>query len=220
MQIEKRLWLPQAMGLLPNADDKIIHKGCGDRPSLFIKNDPDKYWCWCHRCHSGGWYDKEVPRIKQKMSIKTGWMPEEMIPVIQAVVEQPYNFRDLFDRFNLAPYVTLLQFSPDTKRIYFPDESKSYLGLDATFKANARFYSPLGRNLCVSSKGNDGRLLVTSNLVGYLESVRTGTSSILVMNSGGERSALALLSEHADSYTDVKLDRLRPAFVRDVKPFL
>ena len=219
-RIPDRLWLVQAQGLLPGADDKIMHKGCGDRPSLFIKNDDDKYWAYCHRCRGTGFKDKQVPRIKQKVSAKTGWMPEKLEPLILAIVEQPYNFRDLLERFGLAHYVTLLRFSPDTKRVYFPDESESYLGLDATFKANARFYSPVKRNLCYYFKSGPGVLVVTGRLADYLDAVYRGCDAILVMNVAAEKAALAALIERADQYSAVNLRNLRPAFVRDVRPFI
>lgn len=219
-RIEDRLWLAQAQGLLPGADDKIIHKGCGDRPSMFIKNDSDKYWAYCHRCRGTGFKDKQVPRIKQKVSAKTGWMPEEMTPLILAIVEQPYNFRDLLERFGLAPFVTLLKFSPDTKRVYFPDESQSYLGLDATFKANARFYSPVKRNLAYWLKAGSGPLLITGSLAGYLASIYRGIDAVLVMNPAAEKAALAALIPVIDRYSRVNLLCVRPEFKRDVKPFM
>ena len=219
-KIPHRLWLAQAQALLPGADDKIIHKGCGDRPSLFIKNDADRYWCFCHRCRSDGFKSKEVPRIKQKLATKTGWKPDTMQPIVQAVVEQPYNFRELFQRFELAPFVSLLKFSPETKRVYFPDESASYLGLDATFLANARFYSPVRRNLAVHIQGGSRYLYVTSSLATYLEAVHTGASAILSMNKEADKMAVSLVATYAEQYERVFLLKIGDELRRNLQPFI
>ena len=218
--IEPRLWLAQAQALLPGADDKIMHKGCGDRPSLFIKNDDDRYWAWCHRCRRPGLKLKQVPRIKQKLATKTCWMPETMQPIVQAIVEQPYNFRDLFKRFDLAAYITLLKFSPETKRVYFPDDSGSYLGLDATFLANARFYSPVQRNLAIRIQRSAGTLLITGSLAGYLAQVASGGDAILVMNRAAEKAALAGLVNYMDLYDRFTFMQVREQFRRECSPFV
>lgn len=220
-RIPERLWLAQAQGLLPGADDKIIHMGCGDRPSMFIKNDDDKYWAYCHRCRGTGFKDKQVPRIKQKLATKTGWKPEKLMPLVHAIVDEPYNFRDLLSRFNLAPYITLLKFSPDTMRVYFPDDSESYLGLDATFKANARFYSPVKRNMCKRIKNRSGNLYLTSHLDVYLEHCANSHDVILVMNRRAEVSALAEVSRIGGEYENVVLGKsLRKEFRQDLYPFI
>lgn len=219
-KIEHRLWLAQAQALLPGADDKIIHQGCGDRPSLFIKNDSDRYWCYCHRCRRDGVKSKEVPRIKQKLATKTGWKPETMHPMVQAVVEQPYNFRELFQRFELAPYVSLLKFSPETKRVYFPDESASLLGLDATFLANARFYSPVQRNLAVTVQGGARNLYVTGSLAAYLEAVHTGAGAILTMNKAADKATASLVATYADKFESVILLKLHDNLRRELMPFI
>lgn len=218
-KIEKRLWLSKAQGLLPGDSDKIVHAGCGNRPSLFIKNDDDRYWCYCHRCRGDGFHLKQNPRIKQKLSSKTGWFPKEIVPIVQAVVDEPYNFRELFERFEIAPYVSLLTYSPDTKRVYFPDSSGSYLGLDATFLANARFYSPVRRNLAVSIQGAGSNLYITNNLAAYLEAVHYGDSAILTMNKKADAATVALVANHACTNRVVLL-RVSDLLRRDLAPFI
>lgn len=214
--IEPRLWLNQAKALPVGSTDKIIHKGCGNRPSLFIKNDDDTWWCYCHRCRTPGQVNKANPRVKQKLAQKTGWMPDKIIPMMEAVVSEPYNFRDIFERFKLAPYVSDLRFSPDTKRIYFPDESDSYLGLDATGLANARFYSPHKRAMATYRVGAAGVVHVTGELAAYLENVRNGVGSVLVMNRAGEDAALAALSGNPDAQIVIG-KYLKDQFVRSLR---
>lgn len=214
--IEPRLWLNQAKGLPVGSSDKIIHKGCGNRPSLFIKNDDDSWWCYCHRCRAPGQVNKSNPRVKQKLAEKTGWLPDKLIPLMEAVVSEPYNFRDIFERFNIAPFVSQLWFAPDTKRIYFPDESHSLLGLDATGLANARFYSPHKRALAYCNLRSAGSVLVTGELAAYLEAHRGGIGAVLVMNYAGEKAALAALSQVEDAQIIIG-KYLKDTFVRSLR---
>src|SRR5699024_9809030 len=174
--IEPRLWLSEAKSLPVGHDTKIVHRGCGDRPSLFVKNADDKYWCFCHRCHGGGFQEKTLQRVKQKLAQKTGWIPADIIPLVEAVVSEPYNFRETFDRYGISKYVTLLKFARDTKRIYFPDVSGvtariylpyvsgSFLGAVATGQANARFSAPLTRNVAVYHGNNLDSVIVPGSL--------------------------------------------------------
>lgn len=218
--IEERLWLPQARILPIGGDGKIIHRGCGTRPSLFIKNDPDKYWCFCHRCHGRGHAVKGHPRVKMKLPTKTGWVPQEQIPLLSAIVKEPYNFTELFSRFPISRYVSILTFSPDTKRIYFPDESGSLMGLDITGQANARMYSPYKHNMAVYTGGSEVRLVITGNLVEYLAMVYQKHACILVYSSNGEKPALAALSLIYGNYASIVTGLgLSDKFKRDIRPF-
>lgn len=193
--IEPRLWLATAKGLPHGGSEKIIHVGCGSRPSLFVKNDDDAWWCYCHRCRKGGNVDKSNPRVKQKLAPKTGWYPKEIIPLVDAVVSEPYNFREVFERNRITQYVTSLTYAKDTMRIYFPDDSASFLGLDVTGKANARFYAPTRRAMALRDVGNPAGVLVTGSLSHYLEACAGGlTGAVLVMNKEAENAALAALS--------------------------
>ncbi|QQM15458.1 putative DNA primase [Kosakonia virus Kc318] len=217
-RIEKRLWLAQAKSLPVGCDDKIIHKGCGERPSLFIKNDDDKYWCFCHRCHGGDFQPKVMQRVKQKLAPKTGWVPEDIIPLIDAVVSEPYNFREIFERYRISSYVSILRFARDTKRIYLPDSSGSLLGLDATGQAIARFYSPHKRSLAVFYGDDSPGLLVTGSIEEYLGRCKSNASSILVMNRAAEKAALAELSK--GRYLHLYEGKfLKDRFIRDLRMF-
>ena len=216
--IEPRLWLSEAKSLPVGHDTKIVHRGCGDRPSLFVKNDDDKYWCFCHRCHGGGFQEKTLQRVKQKLAQKTGWIPADIIPLVEAVVSEPYNFRETFERFGISKYVTLLKFARDTKRIYFPDVSGSFLGLDATGQANARFYSPLKRNVAVYHGNNLDSVIVSGSLEEYLSACKMNLTAILVMNRAGEKTALAELSKIPDAHVHTG-NYLKDRFLRDLRMF-
>lgn len=218
--IEPRLWLTTAKGLPCGQSEKIIHVGCGQRPSLFVKNDEDSWWCYCHRCRQKGHVAKSNPRVKQKLATKTGWYPKEIIPLVDAIVSEPYNFREVFERNRITKYVTHLSYAKDTQRIYFPDESDSFLGLDATGQANARFYAPTRRAMAVHNVRCPDGVLITGNLPQYLEAVTLGvTGAILVMNKEGEKAALAALSEHPP-FKLFMMDYLTDQFKRSLNVFL
>lgn len=218
-RIEDRLWLPQARSLGVGQSDKIIHKGCGNRPSLFIKNDADRFWCYCHRCRGDGQREKVNQRVKQKLSTKTGWRPETLIPLVDAIITQPYNFQDILARFRIAPYVSSLTFSPDTKRIYFPDDSGSLLGLDATGLANARFYSPERRSMAAKYGSGTGFILITDSIERYLDAVRSERrDAVLIMNKEAGKAALAALSERYHTYKLWEFaGRLPEQFLKDIR---
>lgn len=217
MTIEARFYLSKARSLPQGSSEKIVHVGCGARPSMFVKNDDDSWWCYCHRCRDGGTTDKSNPRVKQKVSEKTGWIPDKTIPLVDAVMEAPYNFTVIFERFGVAPYVTLCTFSPDTQRIYFPDESGSLLGLDSTGKANARFYSPHRRAFAMAGVSDACDVLVTGDLKTYLQTVAWGGGAMLVMNTEGEKAALAALSADGIERKIIIGKYLKPQFTRSLK---
>lgn len=221
-KIEYRLWLEQAKSLPVGSDAKIIHKGCGSRESLFIKNEEDSWWCFCHRCKGSGRKDKTLQRVKMKLPSKTGWKPDKLIPLVEAVASEPYNFSELFRRFGLAPYTSLLTFSPDTRRIYFPDDSGSLVGLDATFEATARFYSPYKRGLATWFNPASNRLVVVAHVTDYLAAVHAGMSAVWITNGAGAKAALAEVSNNCTTHTHiytVGIKRDGPIY-RDFKPFL
>lgn len=221
-KIEYRLWLEQAKSLPVGSDAKIIHKGCGSRESLFIKNEDDSWWCFCHRCKGSGRKDKTLQRVKMKLPSKTGWKPEKLIPLVEAVASEPYNFSELFSRFGLAPYTSLLKFSPDTRRIYFPDMSDSLVGLDATFEATARFYSPYKRGLATWFNSSSDRLVVVAHVTDYLNAVHSGMSAVWITNSVGAKAALAKVSTASNSHRLVYTKGIMPhgPLYRELKPFL
>lgn len=192
--IEPRLWLHAAKAVPVGGSDKIQHKGCGDRPSLFVRNDEDKYWCYCHRCRDTGHVSKTNPRVRVKVPSKTGWYPKQIVPLVEELVKDPYKFRDSLSYNHLHPYTSLLTYGVDTGRIYFPDESGSYLGLDVTGKANARWYSPTGSYLLASLKG--GNLLVNKSLVDYLERVKSGASAVYLHKDSASDKAKSLILGH------------------------
>ena len=217
--IPDRLWLAVAKGMPVGDSAKIIHKGCGNRASMFVKNEDDRWWCYCHRCRDSSSVMKKLQRIKQTAGKKTGWMPDTLVPLLQAIIDEPYNFKELFTRHDISRYTSLCTYSPETKRIYFPDESASYLGLDATLQANARFYSPKGRAMATSCGDTTKPLVVTQYIGAYLSAISGGYPAVVVMNKAAHQPALAEVS--CMDYTGIicKDERspLPPQFINSIK---
>lgn len=207
--LETRHWLPYAEMLAAGESDKVPHVGCGDRPSLFVMNDFDSYWAYCHRCRCSGRVDKQYQRIKMKAPDKTGWYPKEIQPFIKAVVGNPRQFSDMLKRTGLAKYVTLLDYSADTMRVYFPDDSGNYLGLDVTGQAQARWYAPTKCAVMYHKGGPE--VYVTQSILNYLEAVRAGHSVAYASNPKGRKALVAWVVQSKASKVSVKVsekDRL------------
>ncbi|QOC54303.1 putative DNA primase [Aeromonas phage Atoyac13] len=213
-KLEERHWLPMARLLGMGEDDKIIHAGCGDRPSLYIKHDEDGLWAYCHRCRASGNYSKTFQRIKTKAPEKTGWYPKSRMPFINAVIDNPAQFADVLKRNRLAPFISLLTYSPDTMRVYLPDSSENFLGLDVTGSATARWYSPTKTALACSPGSMPVR--VCRLLEDYLTAIRSGHAALITFNTNGQRAAVAWLAQiNADSALADR--KLSPQFLKEVK---
>lgn len=193
--IEHRLFVDVAKGIPIGTSTKIVHKGCPRtrREALYVANEADAYWCYCHGCGDTGHYQKTLQRIKVKPPEKTGWVPDDLIYIGDIDSLELISLRFLKIDW-VGKYFTLLKYSDKTKRIYLPDESNSYLGMDTTGAANARWYSPKYRKLAMSTLGKD-RIVVTAFVAEYLNAVATRRGAILCMDKSAEKHALAELSK-------------------------
>lgn len=217
-KLEERQWLRFAKMLGEGEGDKIIHVGCGQRPSMFIKNEPEGWWAYCHRCRGTGRVSKTHQRIKKTAPPKTGWVPKQKVELMDAIVKEPLDFRDALRRYGLGPYVTLLHYSEDTGRIYFPDDSGNNLGLDATGTANARWYSPSGCMLLYNKGGRHAHFLVTNSVPDYLDACRKGSPAALPMNRKGQEAALAeVVRRKAKGHTIKITGYLPKQFIRNIE---
>ena len=57
-------WLREAKRLPIGRAARVYH-GAEHRPNLVVKNLPDRYTCYCHRCHEGGVVLKEFVKVEQ-----------------------------------------------------------------------------------------------------------------------------------------------------------
>lgn len=191
--IEHRLFVPIAQGIPIGTSTKVVHKGCPrtKREALYVSNEADAYWCYCHGCGDTGHYQKTMQRIKVKAPPKTGWTPDDLIYFGDVDVAKLPSRRFLEIDW-VAQYFTLLKYSDKTKRIYLPDDSESYLGMDTTGAANARWYSPAYRKLALRGINRD-TVTVTASVSDYLRALSLGTGAVLCMDRKAEQRALAEL---------------------------
>lgn len=218
MYLEEREYLPIAKGLMVGEVTKVIHKGCGQRPSLHIANEADRWWAYCHKCRRPGSTPKQLQRIKVKVPEKTGWVPESLQPAASFINE-------LLQNSHLPgwvwEYITLLSYSPDTKRVYLPDCSESLWGYDATGVATARLYSPYKRPVAIYEGISTGKVFVTSSIPRYLRCVRERLPAYLV---GGAAGYDVIVGRAAESFgsellvVDYKAN-FHPQFIRNLKQF-
>lgn len=221
--IPKEEWLQRAKGIPVGTTDKVIHGfGCrSKRPAMSIYNDGDKWSCWCFACHDGGFENKQRPQLVQ-VKQKTGWVPNDIIPLTQAVASAPTEFRDIISMDkSLVNHITLLGASTSTGRIYYPDDTESFLGLDYTGKANARMYSPYGRKVAGWWPSADyiGPVLFTGYSDEYLLRVSEGSAAFLVLDWAGLNHALATLFKYLP-HSDIKMGNgLSKRMQTEINPF-
>lgn len=56
-------WLKEAKRLPIGRSARVYH-GAEHRPNLVVRNLPDRYTCYCHRCHDGGVVLKEFVKVQ------------------------------------------------------------------------------------------------------------------------------------------------------------
>lgn len=218
MYLEEREYLSIAKNLMVGEVTKVIHKGCGQRPSLHIANEADRWWAYCHKCRRPGSTPKQLQRIKVKVPEKTGWIPESLQPAADFIPELLHNS-------NLPgwvwEYITLLSYSPDTKRLYLPDSTSSLWGYDATGVATARLYSPYKRPVANYGGISTGEVFVTSSISRYLRCVRDRVPAYLVGGASGYDTVVGFASTVSGRMLLV-IDRkanFHPQFIRNLKQF-
>ena len=191
--IEHRLFVPIAQGIPIGTSTKVVHKGCPrtKREALYVSNEADAYWCYCHGCGDTGHYQKTMQRIKVKAPKKTGWVPDDLISLLDVDTSKLQSIRFLEIDW-VASFFTLLKYSPSTQRLYLPDYSYSYLGMDTTGAANARWYSPKYKKLAIAGTHRNN-IVVTSSVYEYLEALSNKQGAVLCMDKAAESAALAEL---------------------------
>ena len=196
--LEPRHWLPFAKMLGVNESDKIVHVGCGTRPSLYIQNDADRYWAYCHRCHKSGNQDKVGNvRIKQKVPVLSGWFPKQRVKLADVIVKEPHLFHEFLARNGwVAGNLSQLMYDKETKRVYLPDCAGHFLGIDVTGSAQARWYSPVKHYWSCVRVDDSTTVVVTDNPATYLKAVRDNMCAFYVVRSD------AHLVAHIVKYND------------------
>lgn len=74
MAIHQAEWLHLAQALSIGQSKRTYHND-ENRANLVIGNDPDKWWCYCHRCHEGGVLEKTHVVLGQTPEVQPRVMP-------------------------------------------------------------------------------------------------------------------------------------------------
>lgn len=216
-KLEDREFLTIAKGLMIGEVTKVIHKGCGARPALHIANEADRWWAYCHKCRRSGSVTKTLQRIKVKAPDKTGWVPAGLVPAADHIAKLAENYR--LPEW-VWEHITVLQYAPDTQRIYLPDASGSLWGYDATGAANARLYSPYKRPIAYY-QGIGDEVFITASISRYLRLVRERHPAYLVGAANGYDIVLGFVAATVGRKTFVvdKRANFHPQFIRNLKQF-
>ena len=83
-------WLAQAKRLVVGMKSRIKHRH-EKRINLVIGNDPDKYWCYCQRCHEGGVVKKDHVLLGEAVPQGTDGcaIPDDLVYVLNSDYEVP-----------------------------------------------------------------------------------------------------------------------------------
>ncbi len=189
-------WLDYAK-LLPTGQSRRANHDCrhGGKLSLVYGNNSKGWWVRCYRCGFKDFRSKEhvvyAPPISAQ--VKT---PTDLVPITQLITERPYLMRKALEQHGLLPHLTVLTASPAYGRIYLPDTSESYCGLDYTGTAYAWWHSPTGSTLALWD--NPGPLQIFAEAGPYLEAVRAGECAMFVpvVSEKSLVSAAALVLKH------------------------
>ena len=76
-------WLKDAKRIAIGRSARVYH-GAEHRPNLVVRNLPDRYTAYCHRCHEGGVVLKEFVKVEQptvKASESTLIVPTDAVPL-------------------------------------------------------------------------------------------------------------------------------------------
>ncbi|WXX18590.1 hypothetical protein ROV85_40 [Pantoea phage ROV85] len=146
---------------------------------------PDYIWCKCHRC---GYSQKRdlthavyVPPAEIQVKV-----PTDIVPITEVIAKQPRLLLPVLERQNLMPHLSLLTASPSYGRLYLPDDTGSYCGLDYTGRQFIPWRSPHKHSLAmkVSPRGDaeTNCLWIYGEVDEYLQQVRDGGNCAFVPN--------------------------------------
>lgn len=136
-------FLSYAKSLRVGATAKFRHT-CGSRESMVVANTAVDYWAYCHRCHRSGRLSKQY----NFNPVPTPPVPRHPPTDLRKLTPQDFKEfgqrRLAYDRW-LVNHISLLEYSPQFKRVYMPSSKPEWLGYDVTGQAQASWYATCGR---------------------------------------------------------------------------
>lgn len=109
-------WMHIAKRLAVGQGGRFRH-GREDRMNLTVRNEPDRYWAWCHRCHEGGTVMKEHVLLNAPIeeSVSCEW-PKDAVR-IQGTEYEEIVAKFLANKGMDLMFLRDVLYSPKSKRI-------------------------------------------------------------------------------------------------------
>lgn len=175
-------FLDKAKSIPIGQERRAVHKRCSKgsaKPSLIIRNEPGCYSAKCYRCNGVGYVPKThtayTPAVRKQIN-----PPTDVAPLVSLIAKHPHTLQAVLEREQLLPHLSLLTGSEQFGRVYFPDDSGSFCGLDFTGTAYAWWHSPYGHTLAYMRRDSDV-LYIYNEAHEYLEGVRMEQCSCLFL---------------------------------------
>lgn len=141
-------------------------------------------WCHCHRCGHADFqplnHAPYIPPATEQVRV-----PTDIVPITEVIAKQPGLLLPVLEREHLLPHLSVLTASPTYGRIYLPDDTGSYCGLDYTGRQFIQWRSPHKHNLAMKVWGayDDSHCLwVYGEVADYLQQVRDGGNCAFMPN--------------------------------------
>lgn len=130
--IPETAWLSKARSLAVGMKIRVRH-GNESRENMVIANAPDKWWCYCQRCHEGGVVEKDhVVLTANAGPIDTECkLPDDIKPVLASEFELPIA-KFLASKNMDQLYLPELLYSEKRKRLMLRDFAGKWHGRDLT----------------------------------------------------------------------------------------
>ncbi|MGG4739354.1 hypothetical protein ACLPAF_02515 [Proteus mirabilis] len=178
---------PELAKRLPIGQKRRTFHSCShsfSKTNFEYGRDGDGIWCKCHRCG----YSKKYPLnhapyvepVKEQVKV-----PTDVVPLTEVIAKQPRLLLPALERNGLMPHISILKASPTYGRIYLPDDTGSFCGLDFTGRQFIPWRSPHKHSLAMKVWGasDDGHCLWVYGEAGdYLQQVRDGGNCAFVPN--------------------------------------
>lgn len=178
---------PELAKRLPIGQKRRTFHSCQrnfNKTALEYGRGPDYVWAKCHRC---GYSQKRdlthavyVPPAEVQVKV-----PTDVVPITEVIAKQPRLLLPVLERENLMPHLSLLTASPTYGRLYLPDDTGSYCGLDYTGRQFIPWRSPHKHSLAMKVYGpydDNHTLSIYAEAADYLTAVRGGGNCAFVPN--------------------------------------
>lgn len=180
-----------------------------NKTSFEYGRDKDGVWCKCYRCGYARHLDLEHAPY-QVAEVVQAKVPDDVRPLVELIAKRPALLMPVLEREGLMPHISQLTASETYGRIYLPDDTASFCGLDFTGKQFIPWRSPHKHSLAVKvqpkRQGDEHHYMwVYSEAADYVEHIRGGGSAAFVANVDDATIEALVSVVLAFGYTDVAI---------------